>query len=60
MRAAHLCVVHHKAARLAKRHLRAANKTLLALLHDLAVLPVLSAVARLARIALLSFVSRAK
>ena len=33
------------------------NKTLLAWLPDLAVLPVLSAVVRLARIASLSFVS---
>ena len=38
--------------------LSAANKTLLALLPDLAVLPVLSAVVRLARIAALSFVGR--
>ena len=37
--------------------LSAANKTLLALLHDLAALPVLSAVVRLARNAALSFVS---
>ena len=40
--------------------LRAANKTLLALLPDLAVLLVLSAVVRLARIAALGFVSRSK
>ena len=40
--------------------LRAANKTLLALLHDLVVLFVLSAVVRLARIAALSCVSRSK
>ena len=39
--------------------LRAANKTLLALLRGLAVLLVLSAAARLARIASLRFVSRA-
>ena len=38
--------------------LSAANKTLLALLPDLAVLPVLSTVVRLARSAVLGFVSR--
>ena len=36
---------------------RAAHKTLMALLHDLTVIPVLSAVIRLARTAALSFVS---
>ena len=40
--------------------LRAANKTLLASLPDLAVLLVLSAVVRLARIAALGFVSHSK
>ncbi len=40
------------------RPLRAANKTILALLPDFAVLHVLSAVVRLARIAALAFVSR--
>ena len=48
------------AARGSSWHIRAANKTLLASLPDLAVLLVLSTVVRLARIAALGFVSDSK